>query len=84
MLKKNIYIIFVLLFLSTTLLSRTTLQFNNFFLDKTMRMDYYHTGIKDQEIISLDVVYEEPACLMNANQLWAGSKNNLIDTILTN
>ena len=75
------FVIVVFLFLSTSLFSQTSVQFDKFFYDKTMRMDYYHTGIKDKEIISLDVVYEEPACLVNGKQLWAGSKTNLVDTL---
>ena len=55
-------------------------DFDQFFLDKTMRVDYYHTGVKDQDIISLDAVYEEPAVMTHGRQLWAGSKVNLIDT----
>jgi len=47
--------------------------FNNFFSDKTMRMDYFHTGMKGQETISLDAVYMEGA--------WPGSKVNLVDTL---
>ena len=49
------------------------IDFDRFFEEKTMRVDYYHTGIKGQEIISLDQVREEP--------IWAGSRINLIDTL---
>ena len=48
-------------------------DFDRFFVDNAMRVDYYHTGIKGQEIISLDQVREEP--------IWAGSRVNLIDTL---
>ena len=54
-------------------LVRAEIDFDRFFEDKTMRVDYYHTGIKTQEIISLDQIREEP--------IWAGSKVNLIDTL---
>jgi hypothetical protein len=47
--------------------------FNRFFVDKTMRVDYYHTGTKGQETVSLDKVYEEGS--------WPGSKTQLIDTL---
>jgi len=57
------------------------IDFDTFFKDKTMRVDYYHTGIKDSEIISLDAIYEEPACPLIGRQLWSGSKVNLIDTL---
>lgn len=56
-------------------------DFDTFFKDKTMRVDYYHTGIKDVEYVSLDAIYEEPACSLPGRQLWAGSKVNLVDTL---
>ena len=48
-------------------------SFDRFFTDKTLRMDYYHTGTKGQETFSLDKVYEEGQ--------WPGSRNNLIDPL---
>ena len=56
-------------------------RFEKYFFDKTMRVDFYHTGTKGLEVISLDKVYEEPAVLTHNRQLWAGSKNNLLDTL---
>ncbi len=47
-------------------------QFNNFFLDKTLRMDYYHSGDSDSEAYYFDELIEEP--------YWGGSKVNLVDT----
>lgn len=48
-------------------------SFERFFLDKTMRVDYYHTGTKEEEMFSLDEAYEEGP--------WPGSRANLIDTL---
>jgi hypothetical protein len=48
-------------------------QFSDYFIDRVLRVDYYHTGTKSGETISLDEVYEEGA--------WPGSQNNLIDTL---
>ena len=48
-------------------------SFSNFFIDKTLRVDYYHTGTKGTETLSLDKVYEEGT--------WPGSTLNLIDTL---
>lgn len=48
-------------------------DFPRFFSDQTMRVDYYSTGIKGEERLSLDNVYAEGA--------WAGSRINLIDTL---
>jgi hypothetical protein len=42
------------------------------FTDKTMRVDYYHTGGRGQEIIALDrIVSDGP---------WSGSRTRLVDT----
>ncbi|MBN1349610.1 peptidase M64 [candidate division KSB1 bacterium] len=51
----------------------TTPDFDQFFVDQTMRIDYYHTGTRNVDIFSLDQVY--------AQGRWAGSKTNLLDTL---
>ena len=48
-------------------------SFNQFFLDKTMRVDYYHTGTKGTEIFALDKIYDEG--------IWSGSKSQLLDNL---
>ena len=35
-------------------------QFDTYFLDKTMRMDYYHSGNHETEHYSFDELIEEP------------------------
>jgi len=46
-------------------------DFNRYFVDRTMRVDYYHTGDATTELISLDrVVSDGP---------WAGSLTRLLD-----
>ena len=46
--------------------------FGELFTDKTMRVDYFHTGGKGEEIVALDrVVSDGP---------WPGSRTQLIDT----
>lgn len=47
--------------------------FDKFFLDRTLRVDYYHTGTKGSETLSLDKLYEEGP--------WPGSAVNLLDTL---
>ena len=47
-------------------------QFDKFFENKTLRMDYYRTGNHDTEIYSFDELIAEP--------YWGGSKINLVDT----
>src|SRR5438046_3332578 len=57
------------LFLAT---SAYAARFDDFFADKTMRVDYFHTGNKGEEIIALDrVVSDGP---------WPGSRSYLIDS----
>ncbi len=53
--------------------ARTGPEFSQFFLPKTLRVDYYHTGCRGQEIISIDQLVEQP--------VWAGSRTNLLDTL---
>jgi IgA peptidase M64/peptidase M64-like protein len=47
-------------------------SFADLFLDKTMRVDYFHTGNRGEEIVALDrIVSDGP---------WPGSRTRLIDT----
>ena len=52
---------------------QTFASFNDWFTDKTLRIDYYHTGNSKNEIYSIDHVRSEP--------YWGGSHINLIDTL---
>ncbi|MBE6286959.1 MAG: peptidase M64 [Mediterranea massiliensis] len=58
-----------------TLLGITALnaqvKFEDYFLEKTMRFDFYHAGDAKNELYFFDEVIEEP--------YWAGSKNYLVD-----
>jgi len=47
-------------------------NFDRYFVDKTMRIDYLHIGDAKEEMATIDQVYEQGS--------WAGSLNNLIDT----
>lgn len=47
-------------------------DFDDTFLHKTLRIDYYHTGDHEHEFYSMDEVKIEP--------FWGGSLTNLIDT----
>ncbi len=62
--------LFLLLFLSSILSAQV--KFNDYFSDKTLRLDYYHAGTHDTEAIYFDRLFEEP--------YWGGSLVNLIDT----
>lgn len=46
-------------------------NFDDYFVEKTMRFDYYHAGNVDSEFYYFDEIIEEP--------YWAGSKNYLVD-----
>lgn len=61
--------IFLLLLLPQLLFA----QFQQFFVDKTLRIDYFHTGNTDQEYYAIDQMYVQG--------IWAGSQINLIDTL---
>lgn len=47
-------------------------QFDKYFEDKSLRLDYYHSGDKTYEDFFFDELIEEP--------FWGGSKVNLVDT----
>jgi hypothetical protein len=47
------------------------IDFDDYFLNKTLRLDYYHTGDKSNESYSIDEMIEEP--------FWGGNWKNLID-----
>lgn len=59
--------LFFLLFISF----QAQAQFDKYFLDKTMRFDFYHGGTATEENYYFDELKEEP--------YWAGSKKFLID-----
>ena len=46
-------------------------KFDDYFVEKTMRFDYYHAGDARSEYFFFDEVIEEP--------YWAGNKNYLVD-----
>jgi hypothetical protein len=48
-------------------------QFDSIFQDKSLRLDYYHTGNDKEEVYSFDEMIIEP--------YWGGSKTNLVDTL---
>ena len=58
----------LLLFIS---ISYSQVNFNDYFENKTLRFDYFHSGDKESDFYSFDELIEEP--------YWGGSKVNLID-----
>ena len=65
--------LFLICLMALTACSQTKSQddFDRYFIDKTMRIDYYHIGDAQEEMVTLDLVYEQG--------IWAGSCHNLID-----
>lgn len=51
--------------------AQPNLDFDDYFLDKTMRIDYFHIGDAKEELITIDKIYQQG--------IWAGSRHNLID-----
>lgn len=56
---------------TTTLPMAAQVKFEDYFLPKTMRLDYYHAGDAETEHFFLDEVIEEP--------YWAGNRQYLVD-----
>lgn len=70
--KAHIFIsIFTTILLSASLLSQNSVSFEEYFLNKSMRIDFYITGDTNQEIIALDKIYEQG--------IWAGNPIKLFD-----
>ena len=54
-------------------LSQNFADFDKYFLDETMRIDYHHVGNAVEEIITMDQIYKYG--------IWAGSRKSLIDNL---
>jgi hypothetical protein len=63
---KGLIIIF-----SAVVMNAQNINFNDYFVDKTMRVDYFHIGDDSKEFVTIDHVYQYG--------IWAGSLKNLID-----
>lgn len=59
------------LLVSSSFLFGQEVSFDDFFIDKTMRIDYFHIGDSKTELITMDQIYEQGS--------WAGSLTNLLD-----
>lgn len=58
-------------FFAFTFTSNSQINFDDYFYNKTLRLDYHHTGNHQEDFYSFDELIEEP--------FWGGSKVNLID-----
>ena len=55
---KHLILIFLLIALVPMAVKPQSVTFDNYFIDKTMRIDYYHIGDSKSEIITLDKIYQ--------------------------
>jgi hypothetical protein len=62
---------YILISLLAITVTYSQVNFEDYFEDKTLRFDYFHTGNKDSDSYSFDELIEEP--------YWGGSKVNLVD-----
>jgi len=62
---------FSFLLLIFTITTNAQIKYDDYFIDKTMRLDFFHTGDSKEEKISFDKLIEEGK--------WSGSKKNLLD-----
>jgi len=65
--------IFLSIIASLLLFCNTFAQFDTWFHDRTLRLDYMHSGNAESEYYFFDELLDEP--------YWGGSKINLIDTL---
>jgi len=68
---KIVFLFSALIFLAATAFAQGRVSFEQYFVEKTMRVDYYHIGSAKEETATLDQVYIQGP--------WAGSQTNLID-----
>lgn len=64
---------FFLLLISIPLFAQNDLFFEDYFLDETMRIDYFHIGDAKNEMITMDKIFRYG--------IWAGSLTHLIDDL---
>ena len=65
--------IFIIISLISSSALFSQINFDEYFYDKQLRLDYFHTGNSETDSYSFDELIDEP--------YWGGSKINLIDTI---
>ena len=67
--RKPLFAIIVFLFATAAFAAR----FDELFLDKTMRVNYFHTGNRGEEVIALSSVVSDGP--------WPGTRTRLLDTL---
>lgn len=69
--KPILKLICVLVVVNSMVFAQTGIDFDKYFFDRTMRIDYHHSGDAVDESITPDKIYKYG--------IWAGSKKNLLD-----
>ncbi len=65
--------ILIALLTASFIFSQSNSNFDKYFLDETMRIDYFHIGDATSEIFTIDKIYRYG--------IWAGSLTNLVDNL---
>ena len=68
---RHVFMALCLVLAAVPLLALNKVDFDRYFIDRTMRIDYFHAGNSTEEWITIDQVYEQGG--------WAGSLKNLLD-----
>lgn len=72
--KKTFFLVMLVsLCLTATLTAETSLNYDDYFIDGTMRVDFFITGDAKEELITLDAVYKQ--------ERWAGNPRKTIDEL---
>lgn len=69
--KKSRIIIMMILVFSALVFAESSVKFTDFFINETMRIDYFHVGDKNEEYVTIDRIYRQGT--------WAGNPNSLVD-----
>ena len=70
---KKLILSVIILTVITKLSAYGNINFDEYFIDKTMRIDYCQTGDSDEQTITIDQIYQQGS--------WAGNPEKLIQTI---
>ncbi len=65
--------LFIFLILSISILPQNSPKFEEYFVDETLRIDYFHIGDAKTEMITIDKLFRYG--------IWAGSLNHLVDNL---
>jgi hypothetical protein len=68
---RKFIVCFYVAIVSRFLFSQVPVQFEDYFLDQTLRVDFFQVGDAREEVITLDQIYK--------HDIWAGNPKNLID-----